>query len=166
MATHEGNAREHKAVARQFAEHVSNRSVKEAAQLLSEDFRYQAPGFPEVRGPDEWAKLMDSFYANSPKLNMNFDSQIAEGNSVVTKYTWTTVHENEFMGMPPTGKELVVSSLSMHTVEKGKIVHQFVLDDYLSLFHQLGAVPLGLLQGRMTIPGVGDTRDVLVPSLA
>ena len=165
MAASEGNVREHKAIARRFAESVSNKSVKEAAELLSDDFRYQAPGFPEVRGPQEWSQLMDAFYANSPQLNLSFNEQVAEGNSVVTRYTWTTVHENEFMGMPATGKKLVVSSLALHRVKNGKIVEQFVLDDYLSLFHQLGAVPLGLLQGEMTIPGVGDTREVLVPTL-
>ena len=150
-----GGLHEHKALAQRFAEHLSAKDVKSAAELVSPSFAYHAPGFPALQGRDEWQGLMNYFAANSPQLNFNVEEQVAEGNTVVTRYTWNTVHENEFMGVPPTGKKLTVTSLSLLRVENGQITEQYVLDDYLGLFRQLGAIPLAFFQEKIEVPGVG-----------
>jgi len=156
---------ENKALVRQLTEHLVNKQVDSAAKLLHPEFMYNAPGFPQLRGPKEWAALMGAFYANSPNLQFKVQEQIGEGNSVATHLVWTTVHEREFMGMPPTGLKLSMSSVAIHHVRDGKVVAQWVYDDYLGLFKQLGAIPTGLVQQRMDVPGgLGERSvEVLVP---
>jgi len=144
---------QNKALARSFTQHLSKKEIPEAAKMLAPDFRYRAPGFPELSGPKEWQTLMSFFAANSPRLQFNVEEQIAEGNTVVTRYTWHTVHEREFMGMAPTGKHLTLASIALHRVRDGKITEEFVLDDYLGLFRQIGAIPIALVQHQMEVAG-------------
>jgi steroid delta-isomerase-like uncharacterized protein len=155
---------QNKAVVGRFVAALANKQVDEAASLVAPNFVYEAPGFPQLQnGPEEFRQLMGAFYANSPRLQFKVESESAEANRVVTHYTWQTVHEREFMGMPPTGRTLTVSAIAMHEVDSsGRITRRFVLDDYLNLFRQLGAVPVGLLQESMVIPGVNELRKVAV----
>jgi steroid delta-isomerase-like uncharacterized protein len=158
------NAAEHKALAKTFFQHVGSKRIGSAAELLAPDFVFHAPGFPDLRGPKEWQTLTEQFYANSPNLTMQVDEQIAEGNTVVTRVTWQTLHEREFMGLPPTGKRLVVQSVVVHHMnDDGQIVEEFVMDDYLGMIRQLGALPLNLLQEKMDVPGGLGVRSVPIP---
>jgi predicted ester cyclase len=161
---------EDKKLTHTFADYLVNKKVAEAAKMLAPDVVYKAPGFPEIRGPQEWQALTSQFFANSPNLQMTMQESVAERSAVALKggeattvasrYVWNTVHEREFMGVPPTGKKLAVTSISMYRVVNGKITEIYVLDDYLGLFRQLGSIPLAFLQDKMTIPGVGKTRAV------
>ncbi len=153
-----------KAVGR-FTDLMARRNIDEAANLLAPTFRYIAPGFPELKqGPHEWKALMSALFGASPKLSFTIHDQVAEqaGNNtqVAVRYTWNTVHEREFMGLAPTGKQLSVLAMAMYRVENGKIVEMQVLDDYLTLFRQLGAIPLSMLQHEMVVLGVNEKRPV------
>jgi len=152
-----------KSVARRFGEGVAAKRLSEVAKLLAPDFVYHAPGFPEIRGPREWEALTGAFFANSPNLQFGIDEQVAEEQTVVTRYTWRTVFEREFMGMSPNGQELAVHAVQIdHMDESGKITEQWLFDDYLGLFRQLRAVPIALLQDRMEVPGGIGERPVPV----
>jgi steroid delta-isomerase-like uncharacterized protein len=157
MDAHEakGELQRNKEVAAHFAYQLSQKEIRAATKLLADDFVYNAPGFPPLKGAKEWQGLAESFAANSPKLNLKPEEQVAERDTVITRYTWSTVHEREFMGMPPTGKTLVVTSLALNRVKDGRITEHFVLDDYLGVFRQLGAIPLGFFQQQIDVPGVG-----------
>lgn len=163
---------EDKQLTQTFADYLVRKDVKQAAKMLAPDVVYKAPGFPLIQGPKEWQQLTSQFFANSPNLQMNLQDSVAEQAApsaqakggattlVANRYVWNTVHEREFMGVPPTGKKLTVTSMSMYRVVNGKIAEIYVLDDYLGLFRQLGAIPLAFLQDKMTVPGVGETRAV------
>lgn len=109
---------------------------------------------------------MSSIFASCPQLNYSIHDQMAEqdGNDTraAIRFTWSTVHDKEFMGLPPTGKKFAVSSMAIYRVRNGKITELHVLDDYLSLFRQLGAVPIAILQQEMVVQGVNEKRAVPV----
>lgn len=154
---------EAKTVARSFFSHIEEKQISRAAEMLAPNFVYRAPGFPELQGPSEWATLMGAFHASSPQLQIHVEEQVAEGNTVITRMTCRTVHEHEFMGMPPTGRRLAWQSIAVHRFDDdGRITEEFVLDDYLGVFRQLGAVPLSILQETMDVPGGLGVRAVPV----
>jgi predicted ester cyclase len=68
------------------------------------------------------------------------DDQIAEGDKVVTRWTFRSTHKGKFMGIAPTGKRVTITGINIHRIEGGKIVELWRQKDVLGLMQQLGAV--------------------------
>jgi predicted ester cyclase len=82
-------------------------------------------------------------YRNAfPDLRITIDEQIAEGESVVTRWTATGTHEGELMGMAATGKQATTAGINVNRVSGGKLVEGWGLFDQLGLLQQIGAVPV------------------------
>ncbi|MBI4581940.1 MAG: ester cyclase [Planctomycetes bacterium] len=69
------------------------------------------------------------------------EDQIAEGDKVATRYTGTWTHRGEFMGIPPTGKDVTVTRIEILRIADGKFVEHWESFDQLGLLQQLGAIP-------------------------
>jgi predicted ester cyclase len=76
-----------------------------------------------------------------PDLNYSEEDMIAEGDKVVTRYTARFTHTGVFMGIPPTGKQMVVRGIQINKIENGKNVEMWDHMDYLGLMTQLGVIP-------------------------
>jgi steroid delta-isomerase-like uncharacterized protein len=97
------------------------------------------PGLPS--GP-EGTKMLISAYRNAfPDLHFTIDEQIAEGNTVVTRWTAQGTHKGELAGLPATGKPATVVGLGVDRVENGKIVESWGLFDQFGMLQQLGVIP-------------------------
>ncbi|HEY6410245.1 MAG TPA: ester cyclase, partial [Ktedonobacteraceae bacterium] len=66
---------------------------------------------------------------------------VAEGDKVVTRWTWRGTNQGEFQGMPPTGKEVAGSGISIHRIAEVKIAEAWVNFDTLGMLQQLGMIP-------------------------
>ena len=92
-------------------------------------------------GP-EGSKMLITAYRNAfPDLHFTIDEQVAEGNTVVTRWTAHGAHNGEFAGIPPTGKSATVVGIGVDCVEKGKIVESWGLFDQFGMLQQLGVIP-------------------------
>ncbi len=69
------------------------------------------------------------------------DEQIAEGNTVVTRWTAHGTHKGEFAGISPTGKQATVVGMGLDRIENGKIVASWGLFDQFGMLQQLGVIP-------------------------
>lgn len=56
------------------------------------------------------------------------------------RYTWRGTHEGELRGIEPTGREVEASGMAFSRFEDGTIRKDWILDDTLSLFQQLGFI--------------------------
>ena len=70
------------------------------------------------------------------------EDQVAEGDRVVVRLTFTGTHTGTWMGIPPTGKPVTVKGMALYRLHDGKIVEQWTIGDTLGLLQQLGAVTL------------------------
>ena len=64
---------------------------------------------------------------------------LIRGERIRVRYTGT--HTGDFMGMPPTGKEITITELAFDRFADGKLVEHRVEADMLGLMQQLGAIP-------------------------
>jgi steroid delta-isomerase-like uncharacterized protein len=97
------------------------------------------PGMPS--GP-EGTKMLITAYRNAfPDLHFTIDEQIAEGNTVVTRWTAHGTHNGELAGLPPTGKPATVVGMGVDRIENGKIVESWGLFDQFGMLQQLGVIP-------------------------
>lgn len=77
-----------------------------------------------------------------PDFHMTFEEIIIKGDRVVTR--WTTTGTNTgvlripFINLPPTGKKVHFSGISISRVEKGKTVEEIIVFNVLEMFQQLG----------------------------
>ena len=78
-----------------------------------------------------------------PDSHHTIEDLIAEGDKVVTRFTWTGTHRGEFEGIPPSGRRISVGGIWIHRLEGGRIVEgrDWGLVDWMSLLRQLGALP-------------------------
>jgi steroid delta-isomerase-like uncharacterized protein len=76
-----------------------------------------------------------------PNLHFTIEDQIAEGDRVVTRWTARGTQEGPFEGIPPTGKQTVVTGVTISRIADGKFVEGWTSLDRLGLLQQLDAVP-------------------------
>ena len=78
--------------------------------------------------------MLDAF----PGQQWVIQEQIAEGDKVVSKITWVGTHQQEFLGVPATGKDVMVSGIEIDRVINGQLVESQILMDTMGLMLQLG----------------------------
>ena len=76
-----------------------------------------------------------------PDIYFTIEDQIAEGDSVVTRWTVTGTQQGEFAGVPATGKSVRVKAINIHRVTGGQIQEGWLNWDALGMMQQLGVVP-------------------------
>jgi steroid delta-isomerase-like uncharacterized protein len=103
------NLEENKKFMNYFIEEViNNKNLNAANDLVAEDFIEHVP-FPGQEPGREGLKFaLQSMFTGFPDMNWTVHEQIAEGEKVVTRFTWTGTHKGDFMGIPPTNKTVEV----------------------------------------------------------
>jgi steroid delta-isomerase-like uncharacterized protein len=76
-----------------------------------------------------------------PDMHWVAEEMVAEGDTVVTRFRWTGTHRGEFLGVPATGKSVVVKGVVMDQLADGKMSKSRILMDSLGMMQQLGVVP-------------------------
>jgi steroid delta-isomerase-like uncharacterized protein len=109
-------------------------------ELIAEDFvdHSAMPGLPPTR--DGVRILFGALRAAFPDLAVRIDDQIAEGEKVVTRKTFSGTHRGEFMGVPASGNRVEFEVIDILTVRDEKIREHRLQFDQLSLLKQLGAL--------------------------
>ena len=133
------SAEENKAVVRQF--YASALDPDRAAAFLSPDFVDHTfpPGFP--RGVEGYRRLAAMFHGAFPDLRVEVEQLVAEGDRVADRVVVTGTQQGEFIGIPPTGKRITLTSTNINRLAGGKIAEHWGDPDNLGLLQQLGAIP-------------------------
>jgi steroid delta-isomerase-like uncharacterized protein len=133
---------QNKAIVRRFFEEVGNQgNVAAAGEIFAADVvdhtapPGQAPGLEGVK------HNLAIFRTAFPDVHLTIEDMLAEGDRVVARYTAHATHTGEFFGIPATGKQVVVTGISLSRIAGGKIVEQWGNQDDLGMLQQLGVVP-------------------------
>jgi len=76
----------------------------------------------------------------SPTFEILIEDQIAEGDKVLTRFRSRGTHQGELWGIPPTGREVEITNMSMSRIEGGKMVEEWPAPDRLGMMQQLGVI--------------------------
>jgi steroid delta-isomerase-like uncharacterized protein len=135
-------AEENKEFMNHFIEEVINKKNLNAANdLVSENFTEHVP-FPGQEPGREGLKFaLNSMFTGFPDMNWTVHEQIAEGDKVVTRFTWTGTHKGEFMGIPPTNKRVEVWGVVIDVVRNRLFSESRIIMDNIGLLQQLGVMP-------------------------
>jgi predicted ester cyclase len=69
------------------------------------------------------------------------DQLIAETDIVVERFTASGTHRGDLMGVPPTGKAIVLKGMQMFRITHDTIVERWGRLDEVGLMRQLGLAP-------------------------
>jgi steroid delta-isomerase-like uncharacterized protein len=82
-----------------------------------------------------------SFITAFPDVNYSIDDMVAEGDKVVTRYTLKGTHKGTYMGIPATGKKVMMKGVFVDRIDRGKVLEEWGVGDEASLMTQLGVIP-------------------------
>jgi len=81
------------------------------------------------------------YRAAFPDLRWEDHDRIEDGDKVAMRFSAVGTHTGELMGIPPTGKKIVLSGMSMTRYKDGKIIESWEEVNALGMMIQMGALP-------------------------
>lgn len=123
---------------------------KDVDKFFAPEFVAHGPAVgirPNLAGTKRWtAALMKAF----PDYYVKVEDQFGVDDKVVTRWTARGTHKDEFQGIPPTGKHIAVTGITISRYAGDKIVESWVEWDIFDMMQQLGADPF---EGRRGVGG-------------
>jgi steroid delta-isomerase-like uncharacterized protein len=131
-----------KSLVREFIEQVINqKNVDIAGNFMSDDvvelvpFPNQGPGLAGVQD------VLRGLFAAFPDMHWIVEEQIAEsgdaGCKVLTRFSWTATHQDEFMGMAASQQPVSIWGMVIDRIVDGRIRDTRLLMDVASLMQQI-----------------------------
>jgi steroid delta-isomerase-like uncharacterized protein len=132
-----------KALVRRFLEEVFNKKkLSVIDELIAPDhIDHSAGAVGSAVGPEGSRQLIGMMLIAFPDLHVTIEDMIAEGDKVVFRMTMRGTQQGAFGSIPPTGKQMAVSTIDIVRIAGGKIAEEWGIDDMLGMLQQLGLVP-------------------------
>jgi predicted ester cyclase len=131
-----------KVLVRQWVEEILNTKGNPAAidELLS-------PDYIDYTNPPDWPlgreghrQILALYHAAFPDFRYDIEHEVAEGNMVVVRGTYTGTHTGEFFGIAPTGLHFTTTGMHLWRIANNQIVEHWCNNDDLGAMRQLGVV--------------------------
>ncbi len=132
-----------KAIVRRLIEELWNKgNLSLADQLFSPNYAHHDPSTPDFgRGPESEKKRATLYRTAFPDLQLTIEDIIAEGETVMARWSCRGTHKGDLSGIAATGKQVNISGVSIARLANGKLAEGWVNWDALGFMQQLGVVP-------------------------
>ncbi len=133
---------QNKALIRRWIEAVEQDNLDVMDELLASDFVDHSllPGQQPDR--DSYKRGLAESRAAFSDLSVTIEDQIAEGDKVVTRFTWRgTPDRGKFMDEASTGKKVGATAIYIHRIAGGKVKEEWSASDTPETLSQLAADP-------------------------
>ena len=94
------------------------------------------PGLPA--GIDGYRQEIVAFRTAFPDIHFIVEDLLMEGHTVVVRGTAHGTHQGEFLGIPPTHKQITMAWIDILRFAGGKQAEVWHLEDLLGIIQQLG----------------------------
>jgi ketosteroid isomerase-like protein len=129
-------------VRRLFDELWNKGSLPVADELIAPTYTHHDASTPDLgRGPESEKKRVTLYRTAFSDLRLTVEDTIAEGETVVARWSCRGAHKGDLNGIAPTGKQFVISGVSIVRFAGGKMVEGWINWDALGLMQQLNVVP-------------------------
>ena len=128
-------------IRRSFEELWNKGNLSLADELFTPNYAHHDPSTPDFgRGPESERKRATVYRTAFPDLQLTIEDIIAEGQTVMARWSCRGTHKGDLSGIAPTGKQVTISGVSVARFTGGKMVEGWVNWDALGLMQQLGVV--------------------------
>jgi hypothetical protein len=123
-------------------------------QALNAEFAKDSPDLVRQATAPEWVSCRGNDICNTrdevvagigarlasiPDLKWQIKEVLVSGNQVTVRGEATGTPAGEFMGAPHTGKSFKLMSIDVHTLEGGKMIRSYHIEDWMGAVRQLTA---------------------------
>ena len=110
--------------------------------MLTPDFAINLAGAPfQRRGTQAWRQNAETLFSAFPDAQLHVEDMFATDGKVAVRAHLTGTHTGEFLGKPPTGRQVKYSSCELYRIVDGKIAEEWICSDMLTLMTQIEAIP-------------------------
>ena len=110
-------------------------------QLFAPDYIMHGPGVTWVElGYLSVKHTVSEVRTAFPDFALSVEDVMAEGEKVMTRYTWSGTQQGPLWTIAPTGKQATVTGIVVSRVVDGKIAEEWGIVDMLGLMRQLGVI--------------------------
>jgi steroid delta-isomerase-like uncharacterized protein len=152
------STQENKAIIRRYVDELNRRNLAIIDELVADKVvlgsLFRTPDASPVEEVTREAYKEDIRHrvTASPDYYVTIEEMIAEDDQVVLHWTRRWTHRETFLGVPPTGKEIRETAISIYRIAAGKIVEVRGFWNRADTWQQLGLIP--------------ETREILPPDKA
>jgi steroid delta-isomerase-like uncharacterized protein len=134
---------ENKALIQRFVEEAFNKgNVDVANEVYASTFIAHDPTIPEGQGsPEQVKQFVNTYLGAFPDGHTTVEDLISDGEKVAYRWTFRGTHQGELLGIPPTGKQVTITGITINRVSQGKVEEQWNSFDQLGMLQQLGVAP-------------------------
>ena len=124
-----------------FEKGPSGGDIAAADALLAPDLSLHVPLPLPATGIEAMNAVITSCRAAFGGLTVTIEDMVAEGDRVACRFTARGVHTGEFMGVPPTKREIVMTGIEIFRIKNGKIAEIWGEANLIGLAQQIGIIP-------------------------
>jgi steroid delta-isomerase-like uncharacterized protein len=134
---------QNKAIVRRLFEELWNKgNLSLADQLFTPNYTHHDSSSPDFGHGPEGERKRATLYRNAfPDLRLTIEDLIAEGDTVMARWSGHGTHKGDLNGIAPTGKHVTISGVTIVRCVNAKLSEGYVNWDALGLMQQLGVVP-------------------------
>lgn len=130
-----GTPVENKENVRKLYEEVINRGKWELLPAII------AGEYEGGKGPAAYRATVEGLKTAFSELKFVVEELVAEGETVVVRWTWSGKHTAAFRQYPASGAAVKNSGIAIYRFRDGKVISSVLEADRLGVLQQIGAVP-------------------------
>jgi steroid delta-isomerase-like uncharacterized protein len=131
-------------ISRRFTELFSTGDEALAEAVFSPDVVFHGTaGDGELRGLDAMKRFVATYRSAFPDARSAVEDQVAESDTVVTRWRARGTHLGPLWPITATGREFMMDGITIERIADGRIAEVWVARDELGLLGQLGVLPRG-----------------------
>ena len=132
---------QNKMLARHLFEEVWNsKNLAVLDELVAPNFVFHN-SVQTLYGSEGFKQFATTYHNAFPEAHFTIEDAIAEGDTVALRWTARGTHSGELLGIPPTGKQVTVSGITITLISNGKSVESWGEFDALGMLQQIGVIP-------------------------
>ena len=132
---------QNKMLARRLFEEVWNdKNLAVLDELVASNFVFHN-SVQTLYGPEGFKQFATTYHNAFPEAHFTVEDVIAEGDTVALRWSARATHTGELLGIPPTGKQVTVTGITITLISNGKSVESWGEFDALGMLQQIGVIP-------------------------
>lgn len=130
-----------KAIAGRFIQVWGDGNLDVIDELAAPSLVVRYPVISQViRSSREFRHVIAGFRSAFPDSALRVDEEIAEGEKVVVRWTFSGTHKGSFMGIPATGKKVTWTGITIYRIADGRVVEERGEEDFVGFLREVGLV--------------------------